>query len=148
MSTIWLAKPENFVVLDQMVGLYHAFEDIETSEEHRERALMPLLEGSPHGAIWMIGPRISPVGYVAITFGWSIEFGGLEGVLDEIYIREKVRGRGMGREALIELLKLLREYGVTGLTLEVDQGNTKAETFYRSLGFVIRDKYHYMGLKL
>ena len=117
-----------------MVRSYHEMEGIEVSDDHRRDALIPLLEGSPHGAVWFIGPKMSPVGYVAVSFGWSIEMGGMDGFIDEIWIREKVRGRGMGTEALAVLQKVLKESGIKALHLELADG-ISAERIYARAGF-------------
>lgn len=138
-----LATTEDLDRLDRMVAGYHAFEGIESDTDHRRAALEPLLEGSPHGAIWLIGPKMAPVGYVAISFGWSIELGGLDGVLDEFWIREAVRGRGMGGEALLALQKTLKAAGVVALSLEVAQSNETAARLYQRAGFQPRD-YQFM----
>lgn len=121
-----------------MVAAYHRQEGIDVDDDHRRKALTPLLEGSPHGAVWFIGPKISPVGYVAVSFGWSIELGGMEGFIDEIWVREKVRGRGMGSEAVTTLMKSLKEAGLRALHLEVAEGNL-AERMYKRAGFRRRD---------
>ncbi len=129
--------------VERMVAAYHQLEGIESDETGRREALVPLLDGSPHGAIWLIGPKMAPVGYIAVSFGWSIELGGLDGIVDEFWIREAVRGRGMGGEALIALQKALREAGVKALSLEVAFGNDNAERLYHRAGFRNRD-YRYM----
>lgn len=121
-----------------MVAAYHAEEGIDVDDAHRRAAVAPLLEGSPHGAVWFIGPKMSPVGYVAVCFGWSIELGGMDGFIDEIWVREKVRGRGMGSEALHLLLKTLKETGLQAMHLEMAEDNP-AERIYRRAGFRRRD---------
>ena len=121
-----------------MAKAYHAFEDLELDDDHRRDAIIPLLKGSPHGAIWLIGPKISPVGYIAVSFGWSIELGGLDGFIDEIWIREKVRGRGMGFEAVSALMKSLESAGLKALHLEVASSNERARNLYQRLGFEAR----------
>ena len=118
-----------------MIAAYHEFEGIETDDDHRRAAIEPLLSGSPHGAIWMIGPKMAPVGYIAVSFGWSIEMGGTDGFIDEFWIREKVRGRGMGSEALAGLLATLRDTGIKALHLEVSAENANAMRLYESVGF-------------
>ena len=130
-----LATPADLDRLEKMVAAYHAFEGIESYEGHRRAALEPLLEGSPHGAVWLIGPKMAPVGYVAASFGWSIELGGMDGFVDELWIREKVRGRGMGSEALLALMKALAEAGVKALSLEVSAQNANAIRIYERAGF-------------
>lgn len=144
-ALLHLAGPTDIDRLLPMVAAFHAFEGIEATEAHRRAALLPLLEGSPHGAIWFIGPRLSPVGYVVVTFGWSVEFGGLDGFIDELFIRAAVRGRGMGSEALRALVATLAESGLRALHLEVAADNHTARRFYGRLGFEARDRYHLMS---
>ena len=129
-----LASAEDMDRLLPMIATYHAGEGIDLDEDQRRAAVLPLLEGSPHGAVWFIGPKMSPVGYVAVSFGWSIELGGMDGFIDEFWIREKVRGRGMGSEALHILLETLKEAGLCALHLEMADGNP-AERIYRRAGF-------------
>jgi len=130
-----LATSDDTEKLLPMIANYHSLEGIRTDEDHRRAAIAPLLEGSPHGAIWLIGPKMSPVGYIAVTFGWSIEMGGLDGFIDELWIREKVRGRGMGSEAVLTLIKSLESAGLMALHLEVGRENARAEKMYGRLGF-------------
>lgn len=143
-ASLHLATTEDAGKLLPMVAAYHAHEGIESTEETRMEGIAPLLEGSPHGAIWLIGPRKSPVGYIAITFGWSIEMGGLDGFVDEFFIRESVRGRGMGSEVMVALLGELAKGGLKGLHLEVGPGNERARRIYKRLGFRTREGHHLM----
>lgn len=144
MSSLRLATTEDLDRLMALVAKFHAEQGIEQDDDTRRGALCPLLEGSPHGAIWMIGPRVAPVGYIAVSFGWSIEFGGLDAFLDELYVRERVRGRGMGTEALAGLVRALAGQGITAMHLEVDADNERARTLYERMGFQSRNRYHLM----
>lgn len=144
MSSLRLATPDDLDRLMTLVAGFHAENGIEQDDETRRGALQPLLDGSPHGAIWMIGPRVAPVGYIAISFGWSIEFGGLDAFLDEIYVRERVRGRGMGSEALAALVRALAEQGINAMHLEVDADNDRARLLYERIGFLSRNRHHLM----
>lgn len=142
--TLTLAKPSDLDRLERLVEAYHAFEDIPTTKEERLAALAPLLDGIPHGVAYLLGPPKSPVGYVVVSFGWSVELGGIDGFIDELFIRDAVRGRGMGTEALTSLLPALARHGVKALHLEVATTNSRARGFYARLGFDARDKYHLM----
>ncbi|WP_282181062.1 GNAT family N-acetyltransferase [Aliiroseovarius marinus] len=144
MSSLRLATLDDLDRLLPLVAGFHAEAGIEQDDDTRRGALTPLLEGSPHGAIWMIGPRVAPVGYVAVSFGWSIEFGGIDAFLDEIYVRERVRGRGMGSEALAALSRALSGQGVKAMNLEVDADNERARALYERMGFQSRNRYHLM----
>ena len=96
------------------------------------------------GAVWLIGLRRAPVGYIALSFGWSIEFGGMDGIIDEFFIRENVRGRGMGTEVLMALMPQLAQAGLKALHLEADPANEPALRLYQRRGFKVRDGYHFL----
>ncbi|NNE80348.1 MAG: GNAT family N-acetyltransferase [Silicimonas sp.] len=130
-----LAAPEDLDRVTSMVERFHGEAGIDSDAEHRETAVRPLLDGSPLGAIWLIGPRMAPVGYVCVSFGWSLELGGMDGFIDELWIRPKVRGRGMGSDALAALQGTLHEVGVRALHLEVARTNAGAERIYKRAGF-------------
>lgn len=147
-AALHLAKPEDLPRLQALVAAFHAHGGIEQSDAARARALLPLLEGSPHGAAYLVGPRRGPVGYIIVSFGYSVKMGGIAGFIDEFYIRENVRGRGMGGEVLRALIPALAEYGVVALNLEVGRDNPDAQRLYTRLGFVARQDHHLMTLRL
>lgn len=144
-AALHLAGPDDLGKLAPMVAAYHAFEGIKSDAEHIANALAPLLEGSPHGCAYLIGPRNAPIGYAVLTFGWSLEFGGLDGFVDELFIREGVRGRGIGTEALAALQRAMADAGLKALHLEVGQSNARAKAMYTRRGFRARDGFHLMS---
>ena len=147
-AALHLAKTDDLPRLQSLVARFHAHEGIKQSDEDRAAALRHLLEGSPHGAAYLIGPRQGPVGYIIVSFGYSVEMGGIDGFIDEFYIRENVRGRGMGGEVLRTLMPALAEYGVKALHLEVDRSNDEAKRLYTRLGFEAREKHHLMTRRI
>ncbi|MCP9483041.1 GNAT family N-acetyltransferase [Shimia sp. CNT1-13L.2] len=147
-AALHLAKPEDLDRLLPLVAAFHAEEGITQDDTTRRNALLPLLEGSPLGAIYIIGPTRAPVGYIVLTFGWSVEFGGMDAFVDELFIRSAVRGRGMGSETLLTLSKMLGQAGVRALHLEVDRENETAKRLYARTGFKARDRYMLMTREL
>lgn len=144
-AALHLAGPDDLDRLEPMVAAYHSFEGIATTEADRRAALSPLLDGTlPFGVAYLIGPRRSPVGYVVVSFGYCVELGGIDGFVDEFFIREKVRGRGIGAEVLGKLLPALSESGVRALHLEVARDNEAAQRLYRRAGFSMRDRFALM----
>ncbi|MDU8911499.1 GNAT family N-acetyltransferase [Aestuariicoccus sp. MJ-SS9] len=145
MRSLHLATPDDLAKLLPLVTAFHAEMGYDTETEALSAALSPLLDGSPHGAVWLIGPRRAPVGYIAVTFGWSIEYGGLDAIMDELFIRPAVRGRGMGYEAVAGIAKALKEGGVRALHLEVRRDDEGTQRFYRRARFAPRDVYMFMS---
>jgi ribosomal protein S18 acetylase RimI-like enzyme len=147
-AALTLAKPAHLDKLLALVAAFHAEAGIELSDEARATGVAPLLDGIPHGAAYLLGPPMAPIGYIVITFGWSVEFGGLDAIIDELYIRPGVRGRGIASEALIALPRALAGGGLRAIHLEVDRENASAVKLYQRAGFKTREKYLFMSKSL
>ena len=148
MSVLRPAQPSDLNQLLTWVVNYHAFKGIKSDHAHRLRAISPLLDGSPHGDVHIITQHGVDMGYVIFRYGWSVEFGGAEAILDELYLSPTMRGGGLGTIALRERIAALKAAGVILITLEVDHNNLAAQSLYRDMGFELREKYGYMSLKL
>lgn len=143
-AILTLCGPEHLARLAPLVGDFHAHMGIASDEATRQAALGPLLDGIPHGTAYLIGPPRAPIGYIILSFGWSVEFGGLEGTVDELYIRPAVRGRGIATEVMLALPKALAGAGLKALSLEVAAGDETAQRLYARAGFALREGYHLM----
>lgn len=148
MTALHLAAPKDAPKLLGLMAAFHAEEGLDLDDAHRARAVQPVLEGSPYGQIFLVGPRMAPIGYLAVTFSWSIEFGGLDAFVDELYLRPSVRGRGLGSEILVAASQYLTQKQVMALHLEVDHSNEPAIALYTKLGFQHRARYGLMSLRL
>lgn len=144
MTALHLAKPEDLDRLLPLVAAFQAGEGIEQSAEKLTAALAPLLEGNPLGVVYLIGPARAPLGYIVVTFGWSLELGGMEAFVDELFIRPAVRSRGIASEVLATLPRALGEAGVRALHLEVDRTNEAAQRLYARARFEPRERYMLM----
>ena len=143
-TAITLATPQDAPKLLTMIEAFHSEFGLSTDAAHREAALAPLLEGSPLGAVWLFGPNMAPTGYVIITFGWSMEFGGMDAFVDELYIRPPVRRRGIASEVLMAISSSLSDVGVKALHLEVDKDDESTIRLYARARFEMRDRYSLM----
>jgi len=144
-TALTLAKPDHIDQILPLIAAFHSEVGIMQPDAKRRAAVQPLLDGSPHGAIYIAGPVRAPIGYAAISFGWSLEFGGLDGIIDEIYIHPGVRGRGIGSEMLSAVPKALADAGLCALHLEVARDDDKTRAFYERMHFSPRDGYLLMS---
>jgi GNAT superfamily N-acetyltransferase len=126
--------------LEALIDLSRSYceQDHHTPDVGKTRAgLGPLLESDRHGVVWLIGPESDPLGYAVVTWGWSVEGGGPEALLDEIYVHD--RGRGLGTAAVVAILDDCRKRGMIRVFLETESHNDRARRFYARLGFVTED---------
>lgn len=142
-----LAGPAQLEELLPLVAGYHAFEDVETSAEQRRNSVAKLLGDKNLGEIWLVRNLDRLIGYIAVCYSYSIEFGGRDAYIDEFYIAAAERGKGIGGRVLKEIAMLLRGRGIVAVHLEVDSGNERARAAYARAGFSSRDKYHAMSLE-
>ena len=140
-AALTLAGPDHLEKLDALVAAFHVEQGIDLPSERRRAGLQPLLDGIPHGAAYLIGSARAPIGYLVVTFGWSLEFGGLDGFLDEIFVRPGVRGRGIASEVLQALPRALAGAGLKALHLEVDRAAERSQKLYQKEGLKPRTNY-------
>lgn len=143
-----VANLSHLELLLPFVRSYHQFEEIEMTDEARVAAVTPLLGDSSLGKVWLIQTAKVVVGYVAICYGYSIEFQGRDAFVDEFFLTESARGQGIGRQALKFVRAAAADMGIVALHLEVARSNTRARRFYETLGFTARDRYHLMTCPL
>jgi GNAT superfamily N-acetyltransferase len=134
------AVPDDLPVLLDLVAEYceadrHRFEEAVVRD-----GLTPLLSDDTFGVIWMIEPEADAApgsataeGYVVVTWGWSIEIGGLDVVLDEFYVRSQ--GKGKGSDALRVVEADCRRRGVKRIFLETELANERARRLYERHGY-------------
>jgi len=105
-------------------------------DAHRiERSLQPLLEHEDYGIVLMIEDPLmdAPIGYTVLTWGYSLESGGREALIDEIYLRR--RGEGLGAIVMAKIFDAMRERGISRMFLETETHNARARRFYSRQGF-------------
>ena len=121
---LMLTLVSEFCVTDQ-----HTFDP-----DRVTRALVPLLEDDAHGVVYLVD---NEQGYVVITWGYSLESGGREALIDEIYLRR--RGEGLGSKVMDALFDDMAARGVVKMFLETETHNRRARRFYARQGFVEDD---------
>jgi ribosomal protein S18 acetylase RimI-like enzyme len=123
--------------LDDLVAMHHAFcaaDDHEFSATRARDGFSPLLADDRHGVVWIVADRAA---YAVLTWGWSIEAGGPEAVLDEIYV--STPGLGIGGALIDHVLADGRARGLARVFLETERHNVAARRLYARHGFVEDD---------
>ncbi len=97
----------------------------------------PLLAGDERGIVLLGLVDGTPEGYAVATWGWSIEAGGFEVVLDEVYVRR--RGHGLGSRLIEAVEADCRRRGAKRIFLETERPNEAARRLYVRHGYVEDD---------
>jgi ribosomal protein S18 acetylase RimI-like enzyme len=131
---IRLATLTDVDVLVRLMRQFYA-EAAFTLSERAARAFEVLLDDSRLGQVWMIEDDGHPAGFVVLTVGFSMEYGGLRGFVDDFYVAPQYRRRGLGHAALEEVKRVCHRRGVRALLVETGPDNAAAISAYRSVGF-------------
>ncbi len=134
------ASFKDLSLLMRFVREYYTFDQIPFHEEELRHGLRLLLNEQRLGGAWLISRQKRPVGYIVVTFGFDLEFGGRQATVTEFYLQPEHRGKGLGRMALEHVERLARRRGVQALELQVTRGNSRAYDIYRSCGFEEHDR--------
>jgi diamine N-acetyltransferase len=108
----------------------------------RVRAALTELIAEPRlGQVWVARHEGRLVAYLIVTLGFSLEYGGSDAFVDELFVVASQRGRGLGREALAlaEIYCVAR--GVRALHLEVEPHRQRARQLYLAAGFADHDRH-------
>lgn len=92
------------------------------------------------GRAWLIYHDEEIVGYVMIAFMFSFEYGGRIAFLDELYLNENARGRGLGKKAVAFIQSQAQKLELKLLYLEIEKHNATAQKLYIAAGFEVHNR--------
>ncbi|MEO6194822.1 MAG: GNAT family N-acetyltransferase [Thermoanaerobaculia bacterium] len=136
-------RPATSSDLEAVLALHRDFfaeEGYAFREEESRANLARLLEEPGLGRIFVMDEDERVIGYLVLTFGFSLEFGGRDGLVDELYVSPEHRGRGLGTRVLDAAEVACREQGIRAVHLVVERYKDGAQALYRRMGFVAHQR--------
>jgi GNAT superfamily N-acetyltransferase len=124
-----------------MMRRYYAEDGYPFDDSEARQAVSGLIRDDNLGRLWVIPSQARIIGYLAVTLGFSLEYRGRDAFIDELFVAEEARGKGLGRAALEIAEAYCRERGVKALHLEVERHREAAFELYRRNGFEAHDRY-------
>jgi len=139
--SIRLAAPSDVDAVLALCRELYEFDGTPFHADGHRAALVELISRPDCGCVWLIEVGAETIGYVVLCFGFSLEFRGRDAFVDEFYLREPFRRRGVGTEVMEQVAREAQRLGVKALHLEVERTNTAAQAFYRKIGFKDHSRY-------
>lgn len=136
-------KPAMYEDIEELLKLmaeFYAESGYRLRWELMRRALEELIQEPSWGYIWLLLNGDQAAGYIVLTIGFSMEYGGRDAFLDDLFIRPEFRGQGLGRLAMETLLDDCRRRGIRAVHVEVGRDNTPAKELYARYGFRETDR--------
>jgi GNAT superfamily N-acetyltransferase len=134
--TIRLATTADADVLVGLMSDFYAEADFTLSRPDATRAFATLLASPPLGAVWLAELNERAVGHVVVTVVFSMEFGGLRGMIDDLYVHRLFRNRGIGAALLAAARAGAIDRGLFALCVETGLEDHPARSLYARAGYV------------
>jgi GNAT superfamily N-acetyltransferase len=86
-------------------------------------------------AEYLLAGEHEPQAVVQVRYRWSVWWEAEDCWLEDLYVRDDARGKGLGRALTEAVLERARARGCRRVELDVNSENPPALALYRSLGF-------------
>ncbi len=130
------ATPDDVAALLDLQQRFYAAEGYPYDRAKMERGIRELIGNPSLGRLF-----IADGAYLVVTFGFSLEFGGRDAFVDEVYVADDARGQGLGTAALRLAEDACREAGIHALHLEVEHVNARARALYERSGYKAHERH-------
>ena len=133
------ATLDDIPVLVDLMQEFYAEANYSLDRRWATASFSALLKDDSRGAVWIVFCDSAPAGYVVLTTRFSMEFGGLDAFIDDLFVRPSYRRRGLGRTVLSALFDECARRKVLAVHVEVGHDNVAAKAVYRSYGLEPHD---------
>jgi GNAT superfamily N-acetyltransferase len=146
MLSIRPAKAGDVSVLNTLIHEFAEFERLPIAATEAG-LLRDGFSESPKFRVLMAEWDGQPAGY-AFFFDYYSSFEGRPGLfLEDIYVRDQYRGKGIGRALLARVASIAKEQKCFGVRWQVLDWNTPAIDFYKGLGATFLDDWKTISLE-
>lgn len=127
-------------IITQMMQDFYAIDNYPIDVEVSKKLFQEFITNEHLGRAWLIFSEEELVGYVILTFVFSFEYGGKIAFLDELYIKEIARGKGIGNTTIKFIKEQAKQLNVKLLYLEVENHNENAQKLYLANDFKVHNR--------
>ncbi len=138
---VWRASADE---LDTVTALIAEFRDWFGKDQPAAdgmRASVERIHTSAEGEYLLgAGEDGEPAGLSQLRYRWSVWTSAEDCWLEDLYVRESARGKGLGRALVEASAERARERGCKRIELDVNEDNAPALALYEACGFTVHPK--------
>ena len=140
MTTFKPLEISDISIITQMMQDFYAIDNYPMDIEVAKTLFQEFITHEHLGKSWLIYSENEIVGYIILTFIFSFEYGGKIAFVDELFIKETARGKGIGKEAIQFIQKEVPKLSLKLLYLEVEPHNENAQKLYLAHDFELHNR--------
>lgn len=127
-------------IITQMMQDFYAIDNYPMDIEVAKTLFQEFISNEHLGKSWLIYSENEIVGYMIITFIFSFEYGGKIAFVDELFIKETARGKGIGKDAIQFIQAEVPNLSLKLIYLEVEPHNENAQKLYLAHDFELHNR--------
>ena len=140
MITFQTLQSSKIDTIAQMMSDFYAIDNYPIDINTTKILFQEFIENENFGKCWLICHEKEIVGYVILTLIFSFEYKGKLAFLDELYIKETARGKGIGKKTIQFIKEQVSYLNVKMMYLEVESHNQAAQKLYIANDFVFHNR--------
>ena len=140
MTTFKPLEIADIEIITQMMQDFYAIDNYPMDVEVTKTLFQEFISNEHLGKSWLIYSENEIVGYIILTFIFSFEYGGKIAFVDELFIKETARGKGIGKEAIQFIQREVPKLSLKLLYLEVEPHNENAQKLYLAHDFELHNR--------
>ena len=140
MTTFKPLEISDISIITQMMQDFYAIDNYPMDVEVAKELFQEFISNEHLGKSWLIYSENEIVGYIILTFIFSFEYGGKIAFVDELFIKETARGKGIGKEAIQFIQREVPKLSLKLLYLEVEPHNENAQKLYLAHDFELHNR--------
>lgn len=128
--------------ISELFDLYRIFY-LQDSNLHDAKQFIQERLNNEDSVIFIAQDENEAVGFVQLYPSFSSVSMKRTWVLNDLYVKKHVRGKGFGEQLIKKAITFAEETDSKGVLLETDQGNVTAQRLYEKIGFEKQTNYFY-----
>lgn len=140
MITFKFLEISQIETITQMMQDFYAIDNYPIDIEVSKQLFKEFISNESLGKSWLIFYENKIVGYVILTYIFSFEYKGRIAFLDELYIKEAYRGKGIGKQTIDFIKEQAFNQNIKLIYLEVENHNQNAQKLYLANDFVVHNR--------
>ena len=140
MTTFKPLEIADIEIITQMMQDFYAIDNYPMDIEVAKTLFQEFISNEHLGKSWLIYSENEIVGYMIITFIFSFEYGGKIAFVDELFIKETARGKGIGKDAIQFIQAEVPNLSLKLIYLEVEPHNENAQKLYLAHDFELHNR--------
>lgn len=140
MTTFQLLSSSKIETITSMMQDFYAIDNYPIDIEVSKKLFQEFIADEKLGQVWLIYSNKNIVGYLILTYIFSFEYQGRIAFLDELYIKESSRGKGIGKQAINFIKVQAALTNVKLIYLELENHNENAQKLYLANDFEVHNR--------